>query len=286
MLFFCIEENVKLMKKLFVFAILLVSLLGAAACGSTATPLPNSSEDATPPVGVEVEITEAVGVPTEVPATATPEGPGYKDIAYEVEETQVLLVNGVAEMEAAPGSATKITTRYFGNEVFGDLNGDGKEDVAFLLTQDPGGSGTFYYVVVAWRTESGYSGSNGVFLGDRIAPQSMAIENGLVVVNYAERKPGEDFAAQPSVGVTRQFSLKESRLAEVILAAQLTNRTWKWVRMQMSDGTLDSPIQQDAFTIIFSEDGQVNGTTDCNSFFGSYTQQENRLSFGQFGTTK
>jgi hypothetical protein len=131
---------------------------------------------------------------------------GYKNIEYGVGGVRVLLVNGVSEQEAAPGSASKITTRYFGNEALIDLNGDGREDVVSLLTQETGGSGVFYYVVAALNTEHGYKGSEGFFLGDRIAPQTTERgENGTVIVNYAERKTGESFAVPPSMGVSARL---------------------------------------------------------------------------------
>ena len=95
-------------------------------------------------------------------------------------------------MEAAPGSASKILTRYFGNEIRHDLNGDGREDVVFLLTQETGGSGVFYYAVAALDTEQGYVGSEGLLLGDRIAPQTTEIGTGnIVIVTYADRAPGK-----------------------------------------------------------------------------------------------
>lgn len=96
-------------------------------------------------------------------------------------------------------------TRYFGNDLKTDLNGDGREDVVFLITQQTGGSGTFYYVVSALNTKDGYVGSDGYFLGDRIAPQTTEVSQNpkhkyVIVVNYAERKTGEPMTTQPSVG--------------------------------------------------------------------------------------
>lgn len=126
-----------------------------------------------------------------------------KNAAYEIEGQAVTLVNGVSETEAAPDSASKVTTRYFGNDALGDLNGDGLADTAFLITQDTGGSGLFYYAVVALKTATGYKTTNAVFIGDRIAPQANDILSGVLQVNYAERKPGEPMTAQPSVGVTK-----------------------------------------------------------------------------------
>ncbi|HVJ31166.1 MAG TPA: hypothetical protein VNA66_12715, partial [Gammaproteobacteria bacterium] len=50
----------------------------------------------------------------------------HKNIPYSIGGQTVRLVAGVAEVPAAPGSAAKIVTRYFGNEVRGDLNADGR----------------------------------------------------------------------------------------------------------------------------------------------------------------
>lgn len=136
----------------------------------------------------------------------------YKSAEYLIEGQRVRLVNGVAETEAAPGSASKMVTRYFGNELKEDLNDDGREDVVFLLTQERGGSGTFFYAVAALNTEGGYKGSDGYFLGDRIAPQSTTPSQNprhkhVVVINYADRKPGEPMTAQPSVGKSAYLKL-------------------------------------------------------------------------------
>ena len=129
----------------------------------------------------------------------------YKNISYLVEGRLVQLKNGIAETEAAPGSASKITTRYFGNELETDLDGDGLKDITFILTQDSGGSGTFFYAVAARNTGAGYVGSNGYLLGDRIAPQSTDLSSDpkqkhVVVFNYADRGAGEPMTMPPSVG--------------------------------------------------------------------------------------
>src|SRR5262245_35169369 len=68
----------------------------------------------------------------------------YKHATYRIDGRPMTLTNGVSAMEAAPGSAATIVTRAFGPEVRKDLDGDGREDVVFLLTQATGGSGTFF----------------------------------------------------------------------------------------------------------------------------------------------
>ena len=124
----------------------------------------------------------------------------YKEIIYEIEGREVKIENNV---------------RYFGNEAAGDFNADGLEDVAFLITDNPGGSGTFYYVVAAILQTDGYHGTNAMLLGDRIAPQTTEFRNGEIIVNYADRKLGEPMTTRPSVGVSKYFKITNNRLVEI-----------------------------------------------------------------------
>lgn len=136
----------------------------------------------------------------------------YKDAEYRVEGIPVQLKDGIAETEAAPGSASKVITRYFGNEFRTDLDADGREDIVFILTQEGGGSGIFYYVVAALNTERGYVGSDGYLLGDRIAPQAITPSpnprhKNVLVANYADRAASEPMTAQPSIGKSAYLKL-------------------------------------------------------------------------------
>lgn len=127
-----------------------------------------------------------------------------KNSSFVLDDEPVELVGGRAEVPAAPGSASKIITRYFGNEAVGDLDGDSLPDTAFLVTRETGGSGVFYYAVVALNKPSGYQTTNAFFVGDRIAPQSTEIHSDSreLHVNFAMRKDGEPMSARPSVGAT------------------------------------------------------------------------------------
>lgn len=136
----------------------------------------------------------------------------YLDASYTIDGETVQLTDGYSESEATPGSASKNMTRYFGNELVTDLDGDGDNDVAFILTQETGGSGTFYYAVAALNTVDGYVGSDGYFLGDRIAPQSTDISQNprhknVVVFNYAERAEDEPMSTEPSLGKSAYLKL-------------------------------------------------------------------------------
>jgi hypothetical protein len=101
---------------------------------------------------------------------------------------------------------------YFGNDFVTDLNNDGRNDIVFIVTAQPGGSGTFYYAVATLDTPDGYRGSDGYFLGDRIAPQSTNLSpnpkhKNVVVVNYADRAKNEPMTAQPSIAKSAYLKL-------------------------------------------------------------------------------
>ncbi len=225
----------------------------------------------------------------------------YKDAAYRIDGRVIQLNGGVSEIEAAPNSASRITTRYFGNEVQDDLDGDGRDDVVFLLTQETGGSGTFYYVVAALNTVRGYMGSEALLLGDRIAPQTTELSQNpshknVIVVNYVDRAPGESMTAQPSIGKSIWLKLdpETMQFGEVVqnfegeadpARMKLTMKKWIWVDTIYNDERNITPKQPGKFTLSFSSDRAFSVTTDCNTVGGTYTERGNVLSFGQMMST-
>lgn len=120
-----------------------------------------------------------------------------KDGWYLFSNEWVHLVDGKAEVTSGVGSTSY---QYFGNEARGDIDGNGDEDVVFLVTQNPGGSGTFFFLVGAIKEERGYRGTHAMLIGDRIAPQTTEFRDGRIIVNYADRKAGEPFTTAPSEG--------------------------------------------------------------------------------------
>ena len=137
-----------------------------------------------------------------------------RNATYMVDGRQVSLHDGRCETEAAPGSASRIATVVFGKPAAGDLDGDGDEDAALFLMHSPGGSGTFYYVAASVNDGDGFRGTNAVLLGDRISPQQIGIRDGVVVVDYADRRPDDPMAAPPSVGKSKYLILHNGRLTE------------------------------------------------------------------------
>ncbi len=222
----------------------------------------------------------------------------YKDITLIVDGKRFKLENGLSETESATGAASKIITLYFGNEITKDLDGDGRQDVAYLITQQTGGSGTFYYVVAALNTPRGYVGGEAYFLGDRISPQTTESGDGkIVIVNYAERKSKEGFAVSPSIGKSVRLILDPTSLqfGEVALDSEgeadpskmsLQMKKWEWQHATLNNGETTKPKTPRVFTIEFSKDGTFVATTDCNSMNGSYIVDNSKISFNKIASTK
>lgn len=137
------------------------------------------------------------------------------NICYRIDGKEIGLVDGRSEMEAAPGSASKITTAVFGEPTVGDLNDDGRPDAALILFQNTGGTGTFIYATAAINRNDGYHGTNAVLLGDRIAIDRVSIRNGVIVVEYRDRRSDEPMAATPFVPKTAYLILQNEELLDV-----------------------------------------------------------------------
>ena len=121
------------------------------------------------------------------------------DLTITIDTQEFDMSDGVAVIPPSQGSATANTLRLIGVPVMGDSDGDGNPDAALLVQHDPGGSGTFYYAVVAVNDGGSYRASNALLLGDRIEPRAVEFADGRFVYTYAERKPGDPMSARGTV---------------------------------------------------------------------------------------
>lgn len=64
----------------------------------------------------------------------------------------------------------------------------------------------------------------------------------------------------------------------------LTDGTWVWQSATTGGGEV-TPKKTDAFSLTFSSDGGVTGTTDCNGFGGDYTTSDNSIEIGALRST-
>lgn len=89
------------------------------------------------------------------------------------------------------------------------LNTQGNKAAA-IITDEPGGSGIFFYVVGASQTDSGEVYSKPVLLGDRIKYESLAVsDDGIIEVTYFDRNPKDPMTIEPSVKKTSKFAFQD-----------------------------------------------------------------------------
>ena len=138
--------------------------------------------------------------------------------SYRIEGQEIQLVNGRSEVEAAPGSATKIRTLVFGNPVYGDLDGDGVEDSALLLVHDPGGSGTFYYAAASLRVDGRVQGLAtlnryfGQMVSDKYCTFRWEGPLGSTMMSGPENLMNQESAFLNALEKARSISIWDSRL--------------------------------------------------------------------------
>jgi heat shock protein HslJ len=219
------------------------------------------------------------------------------DGVYEIEGEQIALRHGVSTSTMRDSSAL-LTTTYFGNAVEYDANADATPEAVFLVSQERGGSGVFYYAIVAKRTETGWQGTDALFLGDRISPQSTHVsEDGTISINFAERALGAPYTDAPSVGNTVRVRVDPATLRFGIIAGDMEGeadpsrmtlgmKEWVWVRTQSPDGSIVTPRTPDSFRLSFPSDTRFTGTTDCNSIFGDMTVRQRTIHIEAIGATK
>ena len=126
----------------------------------------------------------------------------------------VTLSSGRSAKAVVPGSALVEETLLLDKFAYGDINADGKEDTLLLLARYGAGSGTFIYLAGFISGPVTYRGTEAVFIGDRITPQSISIGGGTITVSYLDREDNEAFAAEPTVKVSKRFVYKNGGFQE------------------------------------------------------------------------
>lgn len=212
------------------------------------------------------------------------------NLAYTIDGEVFNLVAGKAEV-AIPESTTKNSLYVFGEPVSADLDADGDMDAALWLMNDSGGTGKFYYGALVLNDGLGGKPTNAMFLGDRIAPQSLEVKEGRAVYNFAERKPDEPMTAEPTVGksVWVHYDKNTGQIGEWVKdfegeanpsSMKLDMKTWQWQHVLYSDDTKITPKDPKKFTLTFKNDGTFSASTDCNGVGGEYVLgKDNKLEF-------
>jgi heat shock protein HslJ len=156
----------------------------------------------------------------------------------------------------------------------GDLNGDGIEEAVVMLWANWGGSGTFDYLAVMGRDESGPPLNLATAaLGDRVKIRAAELVDGQIIVDAVQAGP-DDAACCPGQKMKRSFVLEGDLLTEVSTEdmgrqslADLAGVEWLLIHFNRDDEVPDD-VQ---VTLIFDGD-QIGGSSGCNRYSGSVTE--------------
>jgi hypothetical protein len=161
-------------------ALLLVTLVFAAGCGSQAAPLTEES----------LKNAEYQGI---YPETVT-------------------LVDGQYEGEPfVEGGASAPMVIFVEPSAFGDLDGDGVDDAAVLLVETLGGSGSFVYLAAVLNQNGEPLNKATTLLGDRAQVEELTIEEEQISVRMLTHGP-EDPLCCPAQESQETYTLEANAL--------------------------------------------------------------------------
>lgn len=125
------------------------------------------------------------------------------------------------------------------------------------------------------------------------------------IVTVLNKKPSQEItkvevATQPTTEVASSATTTTSTTTEettaltatstatstLVTIEGFTDKSWIWTKTTATGTKAITPKKTMAFTLTFTADGTVKGTTDCNAFSGNYKIDNSKLSFGPLASTR
>ncbi len=213
---------------------------------------------------------------------------------YTIEGNQFTLRDGIASHTSILNSAVGETVALMGEPTVVDVTGDGNKDAIVILKHEPGGTGSFYYVAVAFRQDDTYVTSSAILLGDRVVISGVDTTGEGFNVRYLDRRLDQDFSVQPTIPITARFAVNKQTLSvkrmvdvapsQMSNADKLLGAPWRWVKTDIAH-KIDTPLRPNVFSLTFNLDGTFSVTTDCNSMGGMYTATHTILQLSNIHST-
>lgn len=111
-----------------------------------------------------------------------------------------------------------LTARALPGIQFGELNGDGIPDAAWLLAEDTGGSGVFVSLMVVYSQAELFRQAPGILIDDRPVIDVVSIEDGVVKISGLVHGPNDPMV-DPTTVISAEYRLFGDRLVESHLVA-------------------------------------------------------------------
>jgi len=169
-----------------------------------ATPPPDQTKTTlTPPV----EATSAPATSTSIPEEVRE----IRNARYQLGASDALQVVQLADgkfEQGTPGGADFISVSLTDFLAVGDLNGDGANEVAALVSENYGGTGVFVFLAVYTNENGTLTFQNSTMVDDRPKLQVLSIENGEIFLD-AIIHGMDDPMCCPELRTTRHYRLAE-----------------------------------------------------------------------------
>jgi hypothetical protein len=270
------------MKRLRIFAVLLILLIGAPACnlpGGTVSPTykvppPQLTQTSTAPILPSTSPNATPTAATLAPAVPSLTADMLKNGTYTLPQLgkTVTLVNGKYDSPAS--AADVIHTALFDLIAFGDLNGDGVEDAAVLFSENSGGTGDFISVVAVLNQNGAPVQSADRYIDDRAVINGMTITDGRILLD-AVIHGIQDPMCCPNLPVKETLRLQNNKIILTHFASGA------------ADQVREIHITAPAPGAVVSGSISVSGTVTITPFegtlaYGIYDLAGNMLTSGSF----
>lgn len=178
-------------------------------------------------------------------------------------QTTVQLTSGAFDGET---NGSPLLIQLLPQAAFGDLNGDGLDDAALLITENTGGSGVYVSLVAMVNNGSGFDQIATMEIDDRPLINSIAIENGRIILD-AVIHAVDDPMVEPTMKVVEEYTLEGG----ILVRRKLDSTMHEAARTIV----IDSPAEAAAVDASF----QVTGSMPIAPF-------ENTLSYRIFDESR
>lgn len=175
-----------------------------------ATPPPSPSDLTQVALSLTPQSTPSPAKPTAIPAEVTK----IRNSQYQLGATdtlQVVQLNDGNFQQGLPGSDNYISVVLTDFVAIGDLNGDGSNEVAALVSENYGGSGVFVFLAIYTEQNGKLTFQTSTMVDDRPQLKALSIDRGEIYLDVVIHGPDEPMCC-PTFRTARHYRLADDQL--------------------------------------------------------------------------
>lgn len=191
------------------FSLILLGIVFFIGCRPATPPPPPSEQTQAAPA----TILESTSIPVR-PTTMPDEVIQVLNGGYQLGATEALQIVKLTDgdfVQGTPGSDGFISVKSTGFAAVGDLNADGVDEVAMLVSENYGGSGVFVFLTVYADVDGVLTFQNSTMVDDRPQLNVLAIQNGEIYLDAVTHGPDEPMCC-PTLRTTRHYRFVDNQM--------------------------------------------------------------------------